>query len=163
MNSFTAALEGQLTISEGDALTLIDDSNAFWALVRHRGTVDGGYVPAELLETPLERTARLNSAKNADITLLSMDISNESSQVLGRGASSTLTRQQGQQMSLKRSVQFSGMRDDIVDETRVEQASVEEDEEDVLSSPNVVDADDTGSPSSSFLQVTTCGIITTLI
>lgn len=46
---------------------LLDDANSYWWLVRVLKTEDVGYIPAENVETPYERLARLNKHRNIDI------------------------------------------------------------------------------------------------
>jgi hypothetical protein len=48
--TYVASLEGQVCILKGDMLTLLDDSNSFWWLVRCAKTQEVGYVPAETIE-----------------------------------------------------------------------------------------------------------------
>ena len=67
-------------------MVLLDDSNSYWWLVRvvkdssigmlHRCrgivyllTAIQGYLPAEHIETPTERLARLNKHRNIDVSL----------------------------------------------------------------------------------------------
>jgi hypothetical protein len=50
MSNFEAVLEGQLSITKGEELILLDDSNAFWWLVRSKNGLRSGYVPAEMIE-----------------------------------------------------------------------------------------------------------------
>ncbi|KAG6331524.1 hypothetical protein ID866_7566 [Astraeus odoratus] len=45
----------------------MDDSNSYWWLVRVLKTQDVGYIPAENIETPFERLARLNKHRNVDL------------------------------------------------------------------------------------------------
>lgn len=52
---------------KGDSLLLLDDANSYWWLVRVLKTEDVGYIPAENVETPYERLARLNKHRNIDI------------------------------------------------------------------------------------------------
>jgi hypothetical protein len=46
----------------------MDDSNSYWWLVRVLKTQDVGYIPAENIETPFERLARLNKHRNVDVS-----------------------------------------------------------------------------------------------
>ncbi|KAK6985243.1 heat shock protein, partial [Favolaschia claudopus] len=46
---------------------LMDDSNSYWWLVRVLKTQEVGYIPAENIETPFERLARLNKHRNVDL------------------------------------------------------------------------------------------------
>ncbi|KAG1137789.1 hypothetical protein G6F38_011046 [Rhizopus arrhizus] len=68
LHTFTATVEGQASVVRGDALTLLDDSNSYWWLVKVLKTAEVGYIPAENIETPQERLARLNSHRNIEIT-----------------------------------------------------------------------------------------------
>jgi hypothetical protein len=52
---------------KGDSLLLLDDANSYWWLVRVLKTEDVGYIPAENIETPYERLARLNKHRNVDL------------------------------------------------------------------------------------------------
>ena len=52
---------------KGDSLLLLDDANSYWWLIRVLKTEDVGYIPAENIETPYERLARLNKHRNVDI------------------------------------------------------------------------------------------------
>ncbi|KAH8548163.1 hypothetical protein BGW37DRAFT_431363 [Umbelopsis sp. PMI_123] len=68
LHAFVATVEGQATANKGDALLLMEDENTYWWLVEvlHSGEI--GYIPAENIETPYERLARLNKHRNVDIT-----------------------------------------------------------------------------------------------
>jgi hypothetical protein len=70
-HSFAATVEGQANVVKGDSLRLIDDSNSYWWLVNVLNTQDVGYIPAENIETPLERLARLNKHRNVDVRAIS--------------------------------------------------------------------------------------------
>jgi hypothetical protein len=48
--TFAATVEGQASIVKGDALTLLDDSNSYWWLVKVLKTAEIGYIPAEIIE-----------------------------------------------------------------------------------------------------------------
>jgi SH3 domain len=63
---FIATLEGQLDVLKGEPLELLDDSNSYWWLVRCLETQQVGYIPAENIETPYERLARLNRSRNIE-------------------------------------------------------------------------------------------------
>ncbi|KXN88348.1 Tip elongation aberrant protein Tea4 [Leucoagaricus sp. SymC.cos] len=67
LHSFAATVEGQANVVKGDRLVLIDDSNSYWWLVRVLKTQEVGYIPAENIETPFERLARLNKHRNVDL------------------------------------------------------------------------------------------------
>ncbi|KAJ3067130.1 hypothetical protein HK102_007488, partial [Quaeritorhiza haematococci] len=68
LHTFVANLEGQVCVLKGDSLELLDDTNSYWWLVKCIKTEEIGYIPAENVETPYERLARLNRQKNVRIT-----------------------------------------------------------------------------------------------
>lgn len=70
LHSFAATVEGQANVVKGDSLYLMDDSNSYWWLVRVLKTQEVGYIPAENIETPFERLARLNKHRNVDVSSL---------------------------------------------------------------------------------------------
>ncbi|ORY34860.1 hypothetical protein BCR39DRAFT_515181 [Naematelia encephala] len=67
LHTFVATVEGQASVVKGDSLLLLDDANSYWWLVRVLKTEDVGYIPAENIETPYERLARLNKHRNVDL------------------------------------------------------------------------------------------------
>ncbi|KAF8629760.1 hypothetical protein AX15_003283 [Amanita polypyramis BW_CC] len=67
LHSFAATVEGQANVVKGDSLILMDDSNSYWWLVKVLKTQEVGYIPAENIETPFERLARLNKHRNVDL------------------------------------------------------------------------------------------------
>ena len=67
LTNFAATVEGQASVVKGDSLFLMDDSNSYWWLVRVLKTQEVGYIPAENIETPFERLARLNKHRNVDV------------------------------------------------------------------------------------------------
>lgn len=69
LTNFAATVEGQASVVKGDSLFLMDDSNSYWWLVRVLKTQEVGYIPAENIETPFERLARLNRHRNVDVSL----------------------------------------------------------------------------------------------
>ena len=86
LHSFTATVDGQANASKGETMVLLDDSNSYWWLVRvvrdssigkSLGRTDLGptlkvslgYLPAEHIETPTERLARLNKHRNIDVSV----------------------------------------------------------------------------------------------
>lgn len=75
LRNFVATTEGQANVHKGDTLFLMDDSNSYWWLVRVLKTGDIGYIPAENIETPIERLARLNKHRNVDVRMLSIAFS----------------------------------------------------------------------------------------
>jgi hypothetical protein len=74
LHSFAATVEGQANVVKGDSLFLMDDSNSYWWLVRVLKTQEVGYIPAENIETPFERLARLNKHRNVDVCRIMMSI-----------------------------------------------------------------------------------------
>lgn len=74
LRTFTATEQGQATALKGDAMILLNDSNSYWWLVRlvKDGTV--GFLPAEHVETPSERLARLNKHRNGDVSSASFSV-----------------------------------------------------------------------------------------
>lgn len=68
LHTFVATVDGQATVQKGDHLVLLDDSNSYWWLVRVMASQEVGYIPAENIETPYERLARLNKHRNVEIT-----------------------------------------------------------------------------------------------
>ncbi|ORX48284.1 hypothetical protein DM01DRAFT_1338754 [Hesseltinella vesiculosa] len=70
LHTFEATVEGQASVLKGDSLTLLDDSNSYWWLVKVLKTNEVGYIPAENIETPFERLARLNKHRNVEVTSL---------------------------------------------------------------------------------------------
>ncbi|TGZ80495.1 hypothetical protein EX30DRAFT_372136 [Ascodesmis nigricans] len=80
LHTFTATVEGQATASKGEHMQLLDDNNSYWWLVRVVRTQQLGYLPAEHIETPLERLARLNKHRNIDLaTAMLCDTNSEKS------------------------------------------------------------------------------------
>ena len=84
LHNFVATVEGQANAAKGDTMVLLDDSNTYWWLVRivKDGSIGmschdihetggyshcAGYLPAEHIETPTERLARLNKHRNVDV------------------------------------------------------------------------------------------------
>ncbi|KHO01175.1 SH3 domain containing protein [Metarhizium album ARSEF 1941] len=76
LHTFVATVEGQANATKGDTMVLLDDSNSYWWLVRvvkDSSIVVAdmqcvGYLPAEHIETPTERLARLNKHRNIDLS-----------------------------------------------------------------------------------------------
>lgn len=67
LHTFVATVEGQANATKGDTMVLLDDTNSYWWLVRVVKDTSIGYLPAEHIETPLERLARLNKHRNLDL------------------------------------------------------------------------------------------------
>lgn len=95
LHTFVATVEGQANATKGDTMVLLDDSNSYWWLVRvvkdssigtsisRVGHKDvrlsvPGYLPAEHIETPTERLARLNKHRNIDVGLLDLSFLGDS-------------------------------------------------------------------------------------
>lgn len=70
LHNFVATVDGQANASKGDNMVLLDDSNSYWWLVRIVKDGSIGYLPAEHIETPTERLARLNKHRNVDVRFL---------------------------------------------------------------------------------------------
>ncbi|MCJ1355209.1 MAG: hypothetical protein MMC33_005200 [Icmadophila ericetorum] len=68
LHNFVATVEGQANAAKGDTMVLLDDSNSYWWLVRVVKDSSIGYLPAEHIETPTERLARLNKHRNIDLS-----------------------------------------------------------------------------------------------
>ncbi|KAF1921283.1 hypothetical protein BDU57DRAFT_592148 [Ampelomyces quisqualis] len=68
LHTFIATVEGQANANKGDTMVLLDDSNSYWWLVRVVKDSSIGYLPAEHIETPTERLARLNKHRNIDLS-----------------------------------------------------------------------------------------------
>ena len=73
LHTFVATVEGQANATKGDTMVLLDDSNSYWWLVRVVKDSTIGYLPAEHIETPTERLARLNKHRNVDVSSLKHD------------------------------------------------------------------------------------------
>jgi hypothetical protein len=67
LHTRVATQEGQVAVIKGDALVLLDDSDSYWWLIRVVKDGNYGYLPAEHIESPTERLARLNKHRNVDI------------------------------------------------------------------------------------------------
>ncbi|KAJ2499833.1 protein phosphatase regulator [Coemansia sp. RSA 1972] len=62
--NFPQMVEGQVTVEEGEKLTLLDDSNSYWWLVQNLRDNQMGYIPADNIETAFGKLARVNRRKN---------------------------------------------------------------------------------------------------
>ncbi|KAJ2848091.1 protein phosphatase regulator [Coemansia brasiliensis] len=62
--NFPQMVEGQITVEEGEKLTLLDDSNSYWWLVQNLRDNQMGYIPADNIETAFGKLARVNRRKN---------------------------------------------------------------------------------------------------
>lgn len=77
LHTFVATVEGQASATKGDTLILLDDSNSYWWLVRVIKDQSVGYLPAEHIETPEERLARLNKHRNVELFTNDIFVSEE--------------------------------------------------------------------------------------
>ena len=50
LHTFQATVEGQASVDKGESLTLLDDSNSYWWLVKVLKNEEVGYIPAENIE-----------------------------------------------------------------------------------------------------------------
>lgn len=85
LRSFSATEQGQASATKGEAMVLLNDSNSYWWLVRIVKDSTVGFLPAEHIETPTERLARLNKHRNGDLCSTTYPVA-------GNGASSSLAR-----------------------------------------------------------------------
>ncbi|KAJ3370317.1 hypothetical protein GGF31_004147 [Allomyces arbusculus] len=69
LHTFVATMEGQVAVVRNEPLILLDDSNSYWWLVKPLRSNTIGYIPAEIVETPYERLARVNRQKNIERAL----------------------------------------------------------------------------------------------
>lgn len=69
LKTFTATEQGQANAVKGDAMILLNDTNSYWWLVRLVKDDSVGFLPAEHIETPTERLARLNKHRNSEFPL----------------------------------------------------------------------------------------------
>ncbi|KAJ9221017.1 hypothetical protein DTO027B5_5792 [Paecilomyces variotii] len=79
LHTFVATVEGQANATKGDTMVLLDDSNSYWWLVRVVKDGSIGYLPAEHIETPTERLARLNKHRNIDLSATMLGDNHEKS------------------------------------------------------------------------------------
>ncbi|KAJ9491419.1 hypothetical protein VN97_g1806 [Penicillium thymicola] len=79
LHNFVATVDGQANAAKGDTMVLLDDSNSYWWLVRVVKDGSIGYLPAEHIETPTERLARLNKHRNVDLSATMLGDNNEKS------------------------------------------------------------------------------------
>ncbi|KAI7903319.1 uncharacterized protein BX663DRAFT_542793 [Cokeromyces recurvatus] len=79
LHTFVATIDGQTSVVKGDSMVLLDDSNSYWWLIKALKTSEVGYIPAENIETPFERLARLNKHRNVEIASLPYYVEQKSS------------------------------------------------------------------------------------
>ncbi|KAJ1733129.1 hypothetical protein LPJ61_001712 [Coemansia biformis] len=61
---FPQMVDGQITVEEGEKLTLLDDSNSYWWLVQSLRDNRMGYIPADNIETSEGKKARVYRRRN---------------------------------------------------------------------------------------------------
>lgn len=66
LKTFIATEQGQANAYKGEAMILLNDANSYWWLVRMVKDSSVGFLPAEHIETPWERLARLNKYRNGE-------------------------------------------------------------------------------------------------
>ncbi|KAF8164737.1 hypothetical protein B0H34DRAFT_855276 [Crassisporium funariophilum] len=119
LHSFAATVEGQANVVKGDSLYLMDDTNSYWWLVRVLKTQEVGYIPAENIETPFERLARLNKHRNIDLASATQEEQNASEDrlrqnlALRAGSNQTpspLPNRTGSRANQSRNVHFTAIR-----------------------------------------------------
>lgn len=118
LHTFVATVEGQANATKGDTMVLLDDSNSYWWLVRVVKDSSIGYLPAEHIETPTERLARLNKHRNID---LSASMLGDQAEKPRNPFASALKRKKA------KTVQFAG--NTYVDYSDIDYSSEEEDAE----------------------------------
>ncbi|KAK0646528.1 hypothetical protein B0T16DRAFT_429343 [Cercophora newfieldiana] len=118
LHTFVATVEGQANATKGDTMVLLDDSNSYWWLVRVVKDSSIGYLPAEHIETPTERLARLNKHRNIDLSATMLGDQAEKSRNPLRSA---IKRRK------TKTVQFAG--NTYVDYSEIEYSTEEEDAE----------------------------------
>ncbi|KAK7203503.1 hypothetical protein BZA70DRAFT_66204 [Myxozyma melibiosi] len=69
LHTFRATQKGHADALKGDAMIMLDDTNEYWWLVRMMKDSSVGYLPAEHIETPTERLARLNKHRNTEVSI----------------------------------------------------------------------------------------------
>ncbi|KAI8851505.1 hypothetical protein BC829DRAFT_118171 [Chytridium lagenaria] len=92
LHTFVANLEGQVCVLKGDSLELLDDSNSYWWLVKCIKTDEIGYIPAENVETPFERLARLNKIRNVQLASINAQDAEEGDRIPPRTEEVSLFR-----------------------------------------------------------------------
>ncbi|CAG8576671.1 29170_t:CDS:2 [Gigaspora margarita] len=78
--TFRETVEGRVKVERGDSLILLDDSNDYWWLVKLLKNEEVGYMPAEDIEMPSEKLARINKHKNVDVKQ-KIEITNQENEV----------------------------------------------------------------------------------
>ncbi|KAL7748696.1 protein phosphatase regulator [Sorochytrium milnesiophthora] len=121
LHTFVATMEGQVAVTRNEPLILLDDSNSYWWLVKPLKSNNIGYIPAEIVETPYERLARVNRQRNVQISQFRQDDI--------PGAPSKSTRTQTPELGA-RSVQFNADPRQDYFEYSPENSEVSSDDED---------------------------------
>eukprot|EP00834_Sanchytrium_tribonematis_P001189 NODE_27_length_39007_cov_1.590650.p4 type:complete len:657 gc:universal NODE_27_length_39007_cov_1.590650:20211-18241(-) len=68
LQTFKATVDSQIDVIKNEPLLLLDDSNNYWWLVKPLSSNQIGYIPAEIVETPSERLARVNRHRNLQLS-----------------------------------------------------------------------------------------------
>ncbi|KAG8882250.1 hypothetical protein FRB97_008453 [Tulasnella sp. 331] len=110
LHTFVATVEGQANVVKGDSLFLMDDSNSYWWLVRVLKTQEVGYIPAENIETPFERLARLNKHRNVDLAAATQTERNDDIQATRERVRNAMARtaSPSHQLNNRKCVIFTG-------------------------------------------------------
>ena len=61
LHTFGATVEGQASVVRGEPLTLLDDSNSYWWLVKVFKSEEVGYIPAENVEVSCSYSVACNT------------------------------------------------------------------------------------------------------
>lgn len=69
LQAFRATQKGQVSVNANTEVILLSDTHWYWWYVRVPKTNSEGFVPAELLELPNERQARINSRINVRLSV----------------------------------------------------------------------------------------------
>lgn len=67
LQDFSAFQTGQLTVKKDEPMQLLSDDHWYWWYVRKLRDSTMGFIPAELIELPNERLARMNSEWNIEL------------------------------------------------------------------------------------------------
>ncbi|KAI0118888.1 hypothetical protein GGR51DRAFT_554577 [Nemania sp. FL0031] len=138
LHTFVATIEGQANATKGDTMVLLDDSNSYWWLVRVVKDSSIGYLPAEHIETPTERLARLNKHRNID---LSATMLGDQAEKTRKPLMTAMKRRKG------KSVTFADPT--YVDYSEIEYSDEEGEEDDAQASQEVAQQGDTQNQTNS--------------
>ncbi|CAG8597874.1 17481_t:CDS:2, partial [Racocetra fulgida] len=93
LHTFNATVEGQANVVKGDSLSLLDDSNSYWWLVKVLPTDEIGYIPAENIEHEKITDAQLvnepEEIKYADKQVINPESNHSMSQENNRASNSS--------------------------------------------------------------------------